>query len=237
MSQRLFVARIARHNPMAKGPSQRDSSMPRTDADNLRRLYHFTGLIWLADILESGISMGEVPIRAKGSYGAMPRAVNLTSNPDRDAQYMWRFCDELIDKTRVRLTLMLPAEDVVSFKRVKDKYKMKASWVKDIAPGRAVYEWFYVFGTIAPESITCVEVYDNESKNYEVCEGQTLDELIKRISAARKDIEFGSVNGAPAIRRSTLGARADFLLDGPEGPSFFQGRKCSDDNRGPKDHH
>ena len=51
------------------------------------KLYHFTCLFYLPNILEEGITRGELPV----SFHKILNTANLTTNPKRDAHRQWSY--------------------------------------------------------------------------------------------------------------------------------------------------
>lgn len=122
------------------------------------RLYHFTCLAFLPEIMRDGITQGEVPI-GPVPCADRPQAANLTTNPNPNVLQSWNVCT--FDKTRIRLTVDIPESELTSFREVKERYKIKASWLKLIAPYHVRQQWFYAFGGVRPDQITLFEKLDN----------------------------------------------------------------------------
>jgi len=134
-------------------------------------------LAYLPEIMRDGITQGEVPI-GPIPYAGRPQAANLTTNPKRKDQQLWNDSNSTIDKTRIRLTVDIPESELTSFREVKERYKIRASWLKLVAPYHVRPQWYYAFGGVRPDQIKLVEKWDN-GEYVVVCDLKGLIEKIE----------------------------------------------------------
>jgi hypothetical protein len=177
------------------------------------KLYHFTSLLHLPSILREGITKGEVPLDPRTPYNKLPQAPNLTSNGNPHQQ---SWIGGLTDKTKVRLTVEVPDEDLTTFRQVRDKYGIRASWLKRLDPSYDRRNWYFAFGGIQPSQIVAVEVLENRS--YRQIAGDELDELVARIEQEKEKLDIGTIShgvlaGATSIQLKS-GHSSSWLLDG-----------------------
>lgn len=144
------------------------------------RLYHFTALIHLPRILREGITRGEVPVSPNTPVTQLC-APNLTTNPNPVDQHWCFGCP--INKTKIRLTVDVADEKLTSFRQVKEKYKMKASWIKILDCSYERRHWYFAFGGVPVEQITKIEMLDNGA--YRELAPEELRELVARIEEER----------------------------------------------------
>jgi hypothetical protein len=178
------------------------------------RLYHFTCLLWLPEILKDGITLGEVPTGPTRSKDR-PNAANLTNDPDPRHQSVWTGRNAA-DKTKVRLTVEVPDNEVMSFRQLVDRFKIKSSWLKRIDPSYQRPHWFFAFDGVSPEKITTVEI--REGDTYKAISGEELQQFVARITEerdARLEITIkttGFLAGTPSVRFKE-GFKKSWLLD------------------------
>lgn len=179
------------------------------------QLHHFTNLLSLPAILREGITMGEVPISPDLPYNRRPNAANLTTNGDPTAQDVWT--GGLTNKIAVRLTVELPVEELTSFREVKEKYRIRSSWLKLIAPYEHRRHWYFAMNGVRPEQIEKVELLDNGLyRQWPPVEVQGLVACIETEIAEKLEISFVK-NGLAA------GARAFHLKPGVIDSWLFDG--------------
>jgi len=180
------------------------------------QLYHFTNLLSLPAILREGITTGEVPISPNLAYSQRPSAANLTTNGDPAAQDVWT--GGPTNKIAIRLTVELPVEELTSFREVKEKYRIRSSWLKLIAPYEHRRHWYFAMNGVRPEQIEKVELLDNGQ--YRQLSPVEVQKLVAWIEAeVAEKLEFSSITSGPVA-----GARAfrlkglftdSWLMDGP----------------------
>src|SRR5262245_26233803 len=114
-------------------------------------LYHFTCLLNLPSILRDGISKGEVPV---GHYD-IRQAPNLTTNPNGEAVH---YLSAVTDKTKVRLTVSIPAGDnsLESWSPVCAREKTAPAYRRKLQQGaRGQTKFYYVYwGVVPPDWFT-----------------------------------------------------------------------------------
>lgn len=175
-------------------------------------LYHFTCLVWLPEVIRDGITKGEVPT-GPTPYADRPQAANLTANPNREDQH-WN-SENAFDKARIRLKVEVPESELTSFRQVKDRYKIKQSWLKLTAPYLVRQQWYFAFGGVRPDQIKLVEKWDNGK--YSVVDN--LPDLINQVEVEReRALTFivpasGIAKGAIDVRLKP-GVETTWLLDG-----------------------
>lgn len=175
------------------------------------KLYHWTALVWLADIFRDGINRGEVPIR-EDSRLSFP---NLTGSSNPHGQEWTQ--GGIADKTRVRLSVEISNGDPLlkAWPKVLQEYKVPkqwAKWLNDKGGGQAKF-WYIYFGTIPPEWIKTVEV--REGSTFQTKEGETLQALLKSIDDEREKLELVK-DGHLTYVGLKDGVTSCWLLDGPE---------------------
>jgi hypothetical protein len=134
--------------------------------DWIVKLYHFTCIEHLPNILAEGLTKGEVPV----SKNEVRNAVNLTADKDAEGQ-AWSDARELTpeerrihgipdgeparypDKKAVRLTIRIPRNDRKLIKWVKwAKKRLDSEFYQqlDRDGGQRSNRWFLYWGTIPP---------------------------------------------------------------------------------------
>ncbi|MAD80301.1 MAG: hypothetical protein CMJ50_05570 [Planctomycetaceae bacterium] len=179
----------------------------------LKNLYHFTQLLCLPRIMSEGIKGGEVPVLDR-PYNRRPKAVNLTRNPDPKAQGIWNVGPT--DKSRVRFLVDLPADEIIRFKEACRQHKIRASWIKILAPGGEHFDWFFYDDVIPVERIRRIDVALEHGGPLEMIQGHALDSLIEIVEAEVKEkLRFGiDRDGGEIIGMASH--EDSWLLDGPE---------------------
>ena len=177
------------------------------------RLYHFTCLKHLPAILQDGITQGEVPTGPEPDPTKRPNAPNLTLVGDRQPQQDWNR-GNVWDKTRVRLVVELPGEELTSFAEVVRIYDISQSWVERIDPLHQRDKWFFAFGGVAVEQIKEVQVFDEPRAEYVPVSGNDLADLIQRINVETKTLRLVRFpNGTMGV--FIKDGDTSWLLDGP----------------------
>jgi hypothetical protein len=169
----------------------------RTRMSKTKILYHFTGLISLPPVLRDGIKKGEVPVDPR-----KPRnAANLTTNSDPERNKHWN-AGGAIDKTKVRITVEMPVKSIISWREVREKFKVDPKWAKALDPHGEGKNWWFAFNGVSPTQFRKLEIRDEEGV-YQEWSGDKLDELVSRIAAehsrAMEAAERKVVNGIPVV--------------------------------------
>ena len=192
-----------------------------------RTLYHFTTLVWLPQILQEGISKGEVPTPQK--YASKDQLPNLTSVEEARAQACWNVGD--FDKTRVRLKVNLPKKDVLTFEKIAKKYKLRHKWIRSLAPRGEERDWFFSKRAVLPSEIKSValaiENPHNYTTMYTALDDSELLELCRKISQEFDRIFVYDPNSGN-IRSRNSHSGLSWLLDGPRHHRFGKYRPIPD---------
>src|SRR5262249_46332243 len=119
-----------------------------------RRMFHFTGLISLPQILREGISKGEVPI----SPTDLRLAPNLTTSHRAESQF-WT-CGSVVDKTKARLAVDIPDGDqrLEAWPALIRRCNGPKWYHRRLDPRGQGKFWFVFWGVIPPEWIGAVEL-------------------------------------------------------------------------------
>lgn len=173
-------------------------------------VYHFTAFLHFPAIMQEGLTKGEVPVNATSQ---LPQAVNLTRIPQREKQSGWGALNNIMDKTKVRVSIEIDREEVLSFKEVRKKYKISPAWAKALGSGADPFNHFFFFGTIPPERFEVVSVWDD---GYKPMTESDLAELVAKIDKEKKNLVFAVVRGQKVVRLKE-GVPCSWLLDGGEG--------------------
>ena len=178
-------------------------------------------LIALPGDSSRGITKGEIPIDPTLSYDQVPKAANLTTNGDRACQLsVW--AGGHLDKAKVRLTVEIPAAELISFRQLRDRFAIRTKWVKLLAPYHERKHWFYAFSGVKPEQIVAVELWDGTA--YTAINGANLATLVTEIEAEKERafeaIVFakGRLKGAGGLR-FRKGVMDSWLADGASRPN------------------
>lgn len=175
----------------------------------LARLYHFTCLCYLPLILRDGIQKGEVPV---GVYPRNPNAANLTGYGDRKGQE-WFKSSNILDKTKVRLTVEVPHNDITSFEAVASDYSLTEAWIMVIDPLKHRDRWYFAFDGVSPENIVEVALAPGASSEYELVPGETLESLLADIEKEQQRAGIVMTpKGAMCEIHNVIGS---WLFDGP----------------------
>ena len=187
----------------------------RQSDEERKRLFHFTCLWHLPDILREGISKGEVPTGPERDFTKRPNAVNLTLIGDRGSQQDWNG-NNVFDKTKVRLEVEWPDAGLKSFCDMVREYNVSPQWVDEIDPWKQRDKWFFVFGTITASQIREVCIFDGAVRNYVPVVGEDLTELVRQIEGETRDKlpRIRMPNGIVAFRLDDKNSNC-WLLDGP----------------------
>ena len=183
------------------------------------QLFHFTNLMRLPSILRDGINKGEIPISPTLAYNQLPNAANLTTNGNPADQIVWANSNNPTNKLAIRLTVEVPDADLTSFRAVKEKYQIRSSWLKIIAPYEHRRHWYFAMNGVKPHQIEKVEVLENGQ--YRQLSHAEVQDLVAMIDAeANEKLEFtvektGILAGASAFFLKP-GVTDSWLFDGPE---------------------
>ncbi len=147
-----------------------------------KNLYHYTAMLYLPVILRDGIKPGELPVDPmKYNYAKCPKAVNLTLNGNATEQQKIWAKGSVLDKTRIRLTVAVPEKELVSFRKMRETYKITAEVLDLLAPKHVRQDWFYRYGQMSPDAIVAIELLDGGEYRKLSCPETT--ELVQRIEA------------------------------------------------------
>lgn len=180
-------------------------------------LYHFTAFLHLPEIMRDGLNRGEIPINGKWHYDRLPQAINLTRLSARKDQAAWGALRNIIDKTKVRITLDVDRNTVESFKDVRKRLKIPSSYARQLGAGADPYNHFFFFGVIPPDQFQLVEVWHDDC--YKALNETELAELIVKIESERGNLVFSTVKGYPCLELKE-GVSDSWLVDGGEGYSL-----------------
>ncbi|HEX4144543.1 MAG TPA: hypothetical protein VHY91_13635 [Pirellulales bacterium] len=158
-------------------------------------LHHFTCLLHLPEVYREGITRGEIPIDPRIPYASIPMAANLTTNPDRDTQRrVWAGGSRLaFDKTRLRLTVEMPLHELLTYRQLRERFRIKSRFVKALAPVTERGHWFYAFAGVKPCQIVRYEMWTRVGGMYEEIAAELMPECAAEIEAERKRINFEQV--------------------------------------------
>jgi len=174
------------------------------------RLYHFTCLLHLPWIMKQGITKGEVPT-GPIPYRLRPQAANLTRDPDLNHQSTW-ILDNHADKTKIRITVEVPDTSVTSFRDMRERYRIKSSYLKKLDPTYQRPNWFFAFGGVSPDQFLAVEI--REGRTYRTLSDDELRSLVARIEEERDSkLEFLPDDGTLPVKLKD-GFSESWLIDG-----------------------
>lgn len=169
------------------------------------RLFHYTMLMNLPAILENGIlASGETPAGKPGiAYCDVLKAVNLTTNGDRDTQdRIWSFGE----KTEIRFTIERDAARLLSFRQFRDKYGIPSKSLKCLCPIEERKHWYYAMETIPAAEIAAVETWDQSRNSFHQLSTGETQELSLRVKTeidraiTVEVVPFGRLKGARGYR-------------------------------------
>ncbi len=181
------------------------------------QLFHFTNLLSLPAILREGITKGEVPISPNLAYNRRPSAANLTTNGSPTDQQVW--IGGPTNKVAVRPTVDVPDAELTSFRAVKDRYAIRSSWLKVIAPYEHRRHWYFAFGGVRPDQIQRIEILENGE--YRQLSQAEVQELVAMIEAEiAENLEIGLADSGMEAGARGFRFKSDWsdswLIDGPE---------------------
>ena len=158
-------------------------------------LHHFTSLFHLPEIYRGGITRGEIPINPRIPYASVPMAANLTTNPDRDSQRrVWAGGSRLaIDKTRLRLTVEMPLHELLTYRQLREKYKIKSRFVKARRSCDRTWPLVLCFRGRQAEPDRALRVVDAGWGKYEEIAAELMPEFVAELEAERRRINFEQV--------------------------------------------
>lgn len=146
-------------------------------------LYHYTGLMWLPNILSEGLTRGEIPSDPRKVAYNERQAVNLTTNPNADDQLrIW--ATGTIDKTRIRITVEMPDAELTTFRQMRERYPDmgKSKVLKIMCPIEERKHWFFA-PFVGTDRFRAVEI--KEGKSYREIKGDELADLANKVHAER----------------------------------------------------
>jgi hypothetical protein len=181
------------------------------------RLFHFTPMLYLPQIMREGINKGEIPVDVTTAYKDVPHAANLTSNGDRDGNRKIWAKGVAVDKSRVRLTVEVPKEALTSFRQIKEKYTIPRRVLDRLCPYEERSKWFYVFGGVKPEQSVKVEIWD-KGAYHELSRDEVKDLCNKIDEEIQRALEFKTVTTG-----RLAGAKAAKVKEGVEDTWLYDG--------------
>jgi hypothetical protein len=163
----------------------------------------------LPNILEQGISKGEVPLYP----GCTLSHPNLTSSANPSAQH-WCAGNGL-DKTKVRLTVRVEEKNpaLKGWRQLVLERNVNRRWARKLDPYGQGKFWHIYFGVIRPEDITQVCLLNGGE--YTPVAGDGLDALLASIKKEKEKVE--TVPNQPDFLRLKPGFESSWLLDGLAG--------------------
>lgn len=168
------------------------------------KLYHFTALYYLPQILtDGGLRRGHIPTLP---IDEEQQVVNLTRTGERHKQHWYSDFPNEYDKTRVRISVDVPVDKLKSWKAVQKEFSIRSKDMKSIDPHYDRPNWFYAFDGVHVEHFENVEVWQNGEWWHLSLENlQKLAEFIQEEISSR----IIEVNGQIAFD-----AEGSFLSDG-----------------------
>jgi hypothetical protein len=125
------------------------------------RLYHYTALLYLPDIMREGLTRGEVPLDLRGVLtGTSPSHPNLTGSANPAGQDRAR--GSALDKTKVRITVDVPDGDplLVRWLDLCRQHRTPRDLIRRLdRHGQGKFWWIYR-GVIAPDWFDAVREVD-----------------------------------------------------------------------------
>lgn len=156
-------------------------------------VYHFSSLCHFDGIVKEGIRRGEVPIEGL-CYLDRPQAANVTTVPSRIAQMVWTRYSAL-DKARLRFTISLRRDELVSFDEVRRETGMSSSWVKSLSPNGEHRHWYFARKGIPLTKITCIEIDLDQDGQYVKIDSIEVKALADLVTDEKKRVGFSSSAG------------------------------------------
>lgn len=187
-------------------PSYKDTTM---------KLFHFTYLLNLPDIMREGISRGEVPVSPQLAYCDRPQAANLTKDGNPANQH-WRNGSSM-NKVAIRLTVEVPRTDLLTFKEAEERFTIPPAWSATLGSLTQRRKWYFALGGVRPDQIQAVERLVNGQ--YRRLSEAKLEALIAAIERERDKkltrvlVPGGLFKGATAYRWKA-GFSDSWLIDG-----------------------
>jgi len=160
------------------------------------RLYHFTALDYLPEILRDGLSKGAAIVDARTAVNG----ISLTTNPLAEKSH-WYDRGDSVDRTRIRLSFDI-ADGDTHLERFADFCKRKRvsrEIKRALDPLGQGKFWWYYWGTIPAGALT-VEI--REGTEYRRV--ADLDGLLSQIIGARMNVtvDTNPITGAVVVRPS-----------------------------------
>jgi hypothetical protein len=137
------------------------------------------------------------------------QAANLTSNGNReDQRRIWCGSRTCVDKAKIRLTVEVRESVLINYRQLRERFKIKSRWVKELAPIIERKHWFYAFDGVKPQQIISYEIWVDSG--YRRMNSEELAALLQDIEAERIRIGFKRVG--PYMSATDY---CSWLIDGP----------------------
>ena len=145
--------------------------------NSFRKLYHFTCLKHLPSILASGgLKRGHIP--------TMPSLdatiVNLTSIGEKRQQHWYHDYDNIVDKTRIRITVNISEDKLKRWKQIQTEFGIRSKEIKRLDPQGQRRNWFYAFNEVGLDCFKAIQIWqDGQYWHLEVDDAYKLAEVIQ----------------------------------------------------------
>ena len=166
------------------------------------KLYHFTHLLALPEILSEGITRGEVPTSPTVPLSERPNAANLTTcrHPERT---IWGV--GITDKMAIRLTVQVPQSHLGTFQEVAERYGTPQEHIETLGSKKDRQTWFYAFDGVPPEQICKIErLVGGEYIEQSAKDVRTLISAIKTERSQKLSFKLETTGPRAGIIRVTL---------------------------------
>jgi hypothetical protein len=179
-----------------------------------RRLFHFTSLCALPDVLQDGITRGEVAL-GPTDYRQAP---SLTTSMQGRAQTWAR--GSALDKTKVRLAVAVPDGEtrLEWWPEVCRRLNVPRRYQRALDPTGQGKFWFVFWGAIPPDWIRAAEVRGEGDDYGPPLAGEVLAELLAKIRAERERAGLDRTETCPVTGAAwvTPTDPDSWLLDAPK---------------------
>jgi hypothetical protein len=175
------------------------------------RLYHFTCLFHLPEVLRDGLANGQFPVRP----GLVLNAPGFTSNPSPQAQH-WA-AGSLVDKLKVRLEADVPDDHREPWRPATKRLKVDRNFLRNLDTHGQGKFWYVYWGVVPASRILTVAV--RSGPDYRSCSGPELDKLLSDIVAERSRLEFVRGEDGALLVHTPDGTNKSWLIDGAPAPS------------------
>jgi hypothetical protein len=137
---------------------------PCTGHATLRRFYHFTAPYrdgHLGAILREGeITTTDSNVSQTRAH-AGPGVVWLSDDPRPAEQVGWAYSTKTTAKVMGRITVELPAKDVMAWRSFCVRYRVKSRWQQALAAAGGAQRWWVAFRAIPAVEWVAVERFDS----------------------------------------------------------------------------